>query len=105
MLAVGIFCFSLSQCLLITSDVELLHSVDGNVSTTKGKQIGFMNPFDSEAKYDETDVFEDAFQTDASFLISYLAICWQFETDGMFDPNKEVDVFWTTTIPCFTSLS
>lgn len=93
MLAVGIFCFSLSQCLLITSDVELRHSNDGTVFTANGKQIGFMNPFESEAKYDETDVFEDAFETDASFLISYLAICGQFENEGMFDPNKEVDVF------------
>ena len=93
MLAVGIFCYSFSQCLLITSDVELRRDADGSMYTVNGKQIGVMNPFEADMKYNETDVFEEAFQTDAAFLISYLAICWQFETDGMFDPNKEVDVF------------
>ena len=94
MLAVGILCFSVSQCLLITRDVEQHRSYDETMSyyVGSGEQIRFINPFESDVKYEETDVFADSFQSDAASLITYLAICWQFETDGVFDPATEVDV-------------
>ena len=94
MLAVGILCFSVSQCLLIIRDVEQHRSYDETMSyyVGSGEQIRFINPFESDVKYEETDVFADSFQSDAASLITYLAICWQFETDGVFDPDKEVDV-------------
>lgn len=77
LMAVGILCFSVSQCLLVTRDM---------------KQLRFINPFDADVKYEETDIFADSFQSDAFSVISYLAVCRQFETDGVFDPDKEVDI-------------
>lgn len=77
MLAVGIICFSFSQCLLVTRDMN---------------QLILINPFDKDREYQETDVFAESFQVDAASLINYLAVCGQFETDGEFDPEKKIDL-------------
>lgn len=76
-LAVAIFIYALSSCFLMASNSD---------------RLIFVSPFEVDADYTKSEVFCDTFLSDASSLIKYLAVCKQFETNGVFDPNKEVDI-------------
>lgn len=56
------------------------------------QNVVFVNPFEAKQSYEETDAFQSTFLSDANYLIKYLAVCKQFETDGIFDPEKEIDL-------------
>jgi len=51
-----------------------------------------VNPFESDADYVNSRTFRRTFLSDAEMLIRYLAVCKQFETDGEFDVDKEIDL-------------
>ena len=64
--------------------VEIEGTVDGNSVT--------MYPFEEEKTFEKTGTFSNMFDQDVSYLIYYTAISGQFESDGVYDPDKTVDL-------------
>ncbi|MBO6015473.1 MAG: hypothetical protein J6P60_02665 [Lachnospiraceae bacterium] len=52
----------------------------------------FVDPLRREDDYTTSDAYRYAFGTDSSRLVKYLAVCRQFESNGEFDKDKEVDI-------------
>lgn len=64
--------------------VEIEGNVEGNSVT--------MYPFEEEKTFEKTGTFSNMFDQDVSYLIYYTAICGQFESNGVYDPDKTVDL-------------
>lgn len=52
-----------------------------------------ISPYEETEEFQDTQTFRMVFRRELMTLSHYMALCSQLETDGKYDPNREVDVF------------
>ena len=62
------------------------------VQTMNGQKTYSMNPLEQKTSFEESEVFQDLFQTAVNDVIRLGIIQDQLETNGTFDSNKVIDV-------------
>ncbi|MBO4750627.1 MAG: hypothetical protein J5546_09940 [Lachnospiraceae bacterium] len=62
------------------------------VPTMNGQKTYSLNPLEQKTSFEESEVFQDLFQTAVNDVIRLGIIQDQMETDGQFDPAKVIDV-------------
>ncbi len=62
------------------------------VNSIDGTQIYKIFPVDMGVEFEESEIYHDLFRNAVSDIIRLAAIKRQLETDGVFDPSKEIDV-------------
>ena len=62
------------------------------VTTMKGQKTYSLDPLTQKSSFEESEVFQDLFQTAVNDVIRLGVIREQLETNGTFDPNKVIDV-------------
>lgn len=62
------------------------------VNSIDGIQIYKIFPVDMGVEFEESEIYHDLFRNAVSDIIRLAAIKRQLETDGVFDPSKEIDV-------------
>lgn len=90
-LGLGLVQHIVAAFLLLFLAMVLFHSVM-SVYTMNGQKTYSLNPMSQETSFEESDVFQDLFQTAVSDVIQLVIIRDQLETDGKFDAEKKIDV-------------
>lgn len=73
--------------------VLVLHSfIYVKTNSTRYSYYGYLNPFSTEAKFEDTVTFRDMLQNSLREIIRYNVLKSQLETDGVFDGGKIIDV-------------
>lgn len=62
------------------------------VDSMNGTKTYMVNSFGSKQVFEDSQLFQDIFETAVSDITRLVVIKEQVETDGMFDPTKEIDV-------------
>lgn len=62
------------------------------VTTMSGRKTYSLDPLSQKSTFEESEVFQDLFQTAVKDIISLGIIQEQMETDGKFNSSKEIDV-------------
>lgn len=62
------------------------------VDTMNGTKVYSLSPMDAEPEFEDSTVFREIFQTAAEDIICLVVIKEQVETDGLFDPDKCIDI-------------
>ena len=70
--------------LLLNSYIEV-ESIDGT-------QVYRVFPIDGKQEFEETEVYHDLFRNAVSDITQLVMIKEQLETNGVFNPNKKIDV-------------
>lgn len=71
---------------------EILFNSFLTVSTMNGQKTYFLDPLSQKTTFEESEIFQDLFQTAVSDVIRLGIIRDQMETDGQFDAAKTIDV-------------
>lgn len=90
-LGLGLIQHMLAALILLFLAMVLFHSFM-TVYTMNGQKTYSLDPMSQETSFDESDVFQDLFQTAVSDVIQLVIIRDQLETKGEFDPSKKIDV-------------
>ncbi len=63
-----------------------------SVESMNGTKTYYLSPINAEPVFEDSDLFQDIFQTAVSDVTRLVVIKGQLETDGNFDPHKLIDV-------------
>lgn len=92
---ITLFLHFLQHCALVIGAVAFAIILFGSyirVSTWDGSHISYRVTAQDNVFFEDTDLFLNIFKTEISNIFRYGAIKGQMETNGVFDPGKEVDV-------------
>ena len=90
-LGLGLIQHVLAALILVFVAMVIFHSFM-TVSTMNGQKTYELNPMSQETSFEESEVFQDLFQTAVNDVIQLVIIRDQMETNGRFDPLKTIDV-------------
>lgn len=90
-LGLGLLQHLAAALILVFIAMVLFHSYM-TVYTMNGQKTYALNPMSQEAVFEESNVFEDLFQTAVNDVIQLVIIRDQMETNGSFDASKVIDV-------------
>lgn len=90
-LGLGLMQHIVAALVLVLIAMVLFHSFM-TVSTMNGQKTYALNPMSQETAFEESDVFQDLFQTSVNDVIQLVIIRDQMETEGKFDAAKVIDV-------------
>ncbi len=62
------------------------------VDSIHGTKLYRIDPFHEESQFEDSEMFQDIFQTAVEDITRLVVIKGQLETDGKFDPEKRIDV-------------
>ena len=62
------------------------------VNSIDGAQVYKIFPTDMGVEFEESEIYHDLFRNAVSDITRLVAIKRQLETDGIFDPSKEIDI-------------
>lgn len=87
----GLIQHILAAGVMIAVAAILFNSYIGVISMNESRTY-WMSPLDTEPTFEDSEVFHEIFGTAVSDIIQFVAIRKELETDGVFDPDRKVDV-------------
>lgn len=90
-LGLGLVQHIVAALILLLLAMVLFHSFM-SVYTMNGQKTYSLDPMSQETTFEESEVFQDLFETAVSDIIQLVIIRDQMETDGEFDASKQIDV-------------
>lgn len=90
-LALGFLQHLLAMCIMAALAAILFHSYL-TVQTMDGPTTYALAPLDSEPEFEDSDLFQNIFQTAVADITRLVVIKGQLETGGEFDSSKLIDV-------------
>lgn len=90
-IVLGVLQHIIAACIFIIFAFLLFNSYL-TVESMAGKKTYKLDPLNAESQFEDSDLFRDIFQTTVSNVTKLVVIRNQVETDGVFDPGKQIDV-------------
>ncbi len=82
----------LAAALVLVCAAGILYNSFIPVETVNGPKLYRLDPFAQKTSFEESEVFQDLFQTSVQDVIHLAALRDQMETDGIFESEKVIDV-------------
>lgn len=77
---------------ILTAAAWLLLNSYMAVDSINGTVVYRIFPVDTEQEFEESEIYHDLFRNAVSDITQLVVIKGQLETDGVFDPQKKIDV-------------
>lgn len=90
-LGLGLIQHFTSAFLLLLVATILFHSYL-TITTMNGRKTYSLDPLGQKTSFEESEIFQDLYQTSVKNVIRLAVIRNQIETGGSFDPSKKIDV-------------
>lgn len=88
----SILCVMQSFLLVAMSVILVMLSINLRFCANRFQSEIYIDPFEQVGTFEESSAFEQIYESDVTDLIRYLAICEQFEKNGVYDVEKSIDL-------------